>query len=73
MLKSRRILLVAALFAVLAHPSVCSNQRDGAHTVQADGQLNAVAATAVNADSSLTPPVWPEQFKSVMFQNRTNK
>jgi hypothetical protein len=26
-----------------------------------------------NAAASLQPPTWPEQFKSVMFQNRTNK
>jgi hypothetical protein len=47
-------------------------QQHGAQQAQAATQQQ-LGAVAVSTDSSLQPPIWPEQFKSVMFQNRTNK
>jgi hypothetical protein len=47
-------------------------QQHGAQQPQAATQQH-LGAVALGADSSLQPPIWPEQFKSVMFQNRTNK
>ena len=69
-LSSHLLLLSALVVALLAQPS-----SGGAH--QPDTAAAAVAGAdalhVADSSSSLTPPVWPEQFKSVMFQNRTNR
>lgn len=82
--RSRLILLVAALIAAFActgchcleplsaHQQSLQQQQQGdaehEHAVAA-----AAAAAGAPAADIMQPPIWPEQFKSVMFQNRTNK
>lgn len=73
-----RLLLVAAVIATLActscgdiHPAAALQPQHGHVSEQQPSGLSTTAG--VNGDSSLQPPVWPEQFKSVMFQNRTNR
>lgn len=66
------LLLSALVVALLAQPSGGAHQPDTAATAAAVAGADALHA-ADSSSSSLTPPVWPEQFKSVMFQNRTNR
>lgn len=67
---SQLLLLAALVVALLAQPSSGDQQQ---HLHDTTAAAVATADGALHADSSLTPPVWPEQFKSVMFQNRTNR
>lgn len=78
-----RVLLVVFLVSTLTSPSLGFNAAPQQHSsLQADQQQHVAAqqhnsavaaAQGVLADASLQPPIWPEQFKAVMFQNRTNK
>jgi hypothetical protein len=76
-----RVLLIVCLVSILTPPSFGSNaaphQHSSSAAVQqqhvAAQQHNSAVASGVLADASLQPPIWPEQFKAVMFQNRTNK
>lgn len=77
-----RLMLVCLLIATLTHPSLGTSgavqqpslqAEQHQHSEAAAQQHGAVATAAVHADSSLQPPIWPEQFKAVMFQNRTNR
>lgn len=65
------LLLVALAIAAFTQPAGAG--AGAAAPQQQQEQLHPNAQQQRNAAAALQPPTWPEQFKSVMFQNRTNK
>ena len=77
MLRTSVHLLLATVAVCTFCSSACSNRLAAQQAQTGAGvqqqQKHAVAVgNAANGDA-MQPPVWPEQFKSVMFQNRTNR